>query len=70
MRPLRLILIGFVLVLLGAVLPFLMVIRVVETSFLLSFLSYGASVGGLFLGLIGAASYVGNVRSRRDWRDY
>ncbi|GAB4152469.1 MAG: hypothetical protein Fur0021_17300 [Candidatus Promineifilaceae bacterium] len=67
MRPLKLVLIGFLLVLLGAVLPFLMVIRIVEPSFLLSFISYGASVGGLFLGVIGAASYVGNVRRRRDY---
>lgn len=67
MRPLKLVLIGFLLVLLGAVLPFLMVIRVVEASFLLSFISYGASVGGLFLGVIGAASYVGNVKRRRDY---
>lgn len=67
MRPLKLVLIGFLLVLLGAVLPFLMVIRVLEASFLLSFISYGASVGGLFLGVIGAASYVGNVKRRRDY---
>ncbi len=67
MRPLKLVLIGFLLVLLGAVLPFLMVIRVLEASFLLSFISYGASVGGLFLGVIGAASYVGKVKRRRDY---
>ena len=70
MKPLKLIFIGFLLVLLGAVLPFLMVIRVLEASFLLTFLAYGASVGGLFVGLLGAASYVGNVRKRRDRRDY
>ena len=58
MQPWKLILIGFVLVLFGAVAPFLMVIQVVESSFILSFLSYGASMVGLFLGLIGAALYV------------
>lgn len=35
--------------------PFLMVIRVVESTFLMNFLSYGASVAGLFLGIIGVA---------------
>ena len=58
MQPWKLILIGFVLVLFGAVAPFLMVMQVVESSFLLSFLSYGASMVGLFLGLVGAALYV------------
>lgn len=55
--PLQLIVLGFVLVLLGFVIPFLMMIRVIEPSFLVGFLSYGASVVGLFLGLIGAAWY-------------
>ena len=58
MQPWKLILIGFVLVLFGFVAPFLMVMRVVPSSFILNFLSYGASVVGLFLGLIGAALYV------------
>ena len=57
-QPWKLIVIGFVLVLLGFVLPFLMVVRVLESTLFLNFLSYGASVGGLFLGLIGAAMYV------------
>jgi hypothetical protein len=58
MQPWKLIAIGFVLVLFGAVAPFLMVMKVVPSSFILNFLSYGASVVGLFLGLIGAALYV------------
>jgi hypothetical protein len=63
MQPWKLILIGFVLVLFGFVAPFLMVIKIVPSSFVLNFLSYGASVVGLFLGLIGAALY---VRTHRD----
>ena len=58
MQPWKIILIGFVLVLFGFVAPFLMVMRIVEPNLLLSFASYGASVVGLFLGLIGAALYV------------
>jgi len=57
------ILLGFVLVLFGFIIPFLMVVRVIKAGFFLSFLSYGASMAGLFLGLIGAAWY-----SRRDRR--
>lgn len=56
--PRTVILIGFFLVLLGAVLPMLMVLKIFEASFFLSFISFGASVLGLFLGLVGAAWYV------------
>jgi hypothetical protein len=58
------ILIGFVLVVLGAALPFLMVMRILESTFFLNFFSYGASMGGLFLGFIGASLYVREHRGR------
>jgi hypothetical protein len=58
MRAWKLILIGFLLCLSGVVFPFLMVIKVLESTFLLNFLSYLASIVGLFLGIIGAAYYV------------
>ncbi|RPJ38996.1 MAG: hypothetical protein EHM35_03310 [Planctomycetaceae bacterium] len=47
----KLILSGFVLVTAGAVLPFLMAIRMIEPSFPVSFLSYAASLSGLVLGI-------------------
>ncbi len=56
-RPLNIILIGFFLVLFGFLGPLLMVIQVVEASFFLSFLSFTASVTGLFMGLVGTAWY-------------
>lgn len=58
MKPGRLIFVAFIMVLLGAVLPFLMVIRLLESTWLLNFISYIVSVGGLFLGIIGASFYV------------
>jgi len=57
-QPVQLILLGFVLMLLGWVLPFLMVLQVLKSSFTLNFLSYFAQVTGLFLGIIGAAMVV------------
>jgi|YelNatPaOPRAMG01_1025707.scaffolds.fasta_scaffold06362_5 hypothetical protein len=57
-HPVRLMVIGFLLSLIGWLFPLLMVIRVIEPTFSLSFLSYAASVSGLFLGIIGAASYI------------
>lgn len=56
------ILVGFLLVLLGFVLPFLMTLHIVTPTYFLSFLSWGSTVGGLFLGLIGAANYVGSQK--------
>jgi hypothetical protein len=52
----------------GAVLPFLIVIKVVENALWLSFVSYAASVCGLFLGMIALAGTVGKQR-RRDEDD-
>jgi hypothetical protein len=46
---------GVLLMLLGIVLPFLMVIRVLESTFFLNFFSWGASVAGLSFGTVGFA---------------
>jgi hypothetical protein len=51
------IILGSVLVILGFLFSFLMVVRIIEPGFALSFLSYAASFSGLFLGLIGVALY-------------
>ena len=53
---------GFLLLLLGFLLAFAMVLKVIEAGFLLSFVSYGASLSGLIIGMYGAASF---AKSRR-----
>ena len=63
MEPKNLIIIGFFLVLFGFVAPFLMILGVLESTLLLNFLSYTASIGGLFMDIIGAAWYVRVNRS-------
>lgn len=65
LSPGKIILIGFVLVLLGVALPFLMVIKVLPSTFFLNFFSFAASVFGLMLGMYGAATYVRNQRRKR-----
>ena len=50
----KLLLGGVLLVTAGAVLPFLMVIRVLDLSWPLSVLAYAASLSGLLLGIVGA----------------
>ena len=57
-------LVGFVLVVLGLVFPLLMVMRLIKSTFIVNFLSYGASIVGLFLGFMGAALYIKGNRSR------
>jgi len=57
-KPNLAILIGFLMVLAGVVLPFLMVMKVVESTLFMNFFSFTISIAGLFLGIIGAASII------------
>ena len=56
--PRLMVTIGLILMLLGIILPFLILIHMLESTFFLNFFSWGASVGGLFLGVIGVATWV------------
>jgi hypothetical protein len=60
------IILGFVLVFLGFLLPLLIVIKVLESTFFLNFFSFIASILGLFLGLMGAAQMAVEARRSRD----
>ncbi len=68
----RLILIGFILVVIGAVLPFLIVMRILPSNFTVNILAYATSTLGIFLGVIGVAMYVGEERRKRkdDYDDH
>ncbi|MBM3128868.1 MAG: hypothetical protein FJ009_09640 [Chloroflexi bacterium] len=52
--PGRLVGLGILLMVLGIILPFLMLIQILESTLLLNFFAYLASVLGLVLGMIGA----------------
>jgi hypothetical protein len=58
MKPVDMIVIGFVLSLVGIALPFLMLIHVIGSTLFLNFFSFTASMGGLMLGIAGASLYV------------
>ncbi len=67
LSPLATILLGFVLVLLGAVLAWLMALRIIPTTnFVLPFISYAASISGLMLGFIGGALYIRINKNNKD----
>lgn len=51
------ILVGFILLVVGVLLPFAMLLRVLEPTLLLGFLSWGASLVGLALGVLGVVTY-------------
>jgi len=60
--PRFLLALGLILMLLGIILPFMMVIHVVASTFFLNFLAWGASVVGLALGMIGVTWMVGKKK--------
>lgn len=68
-RPERLLAIAIFLLLFGCIMPFLMVTQAVQSTFLLNFLSFTASVTGLFLGIIGIAMQRLQTK-KKDEEDY
>lgn len=69
MRVNKLIAIGFILVLSGAVLPFLILTGLLPSTYLINFLAFASSTAGIFLGIIGVAVNVGLQRRHDDWRN-
>jgi hypothetical protein len=55
--------IGAALMVLGVVLPLLILIKILESTFFLNFLSYIFQITGLILAMIGLVSYAG-IRKR------
>lgn len=62
----RLMLIGLLGMMLGVILPFLMLVRVLPSTFLLNFVAFTCSVGGLMTGIVGITTYAAQQRSRRE----
>ena len=64
LNPVWIFITGFALLILGFVLPLLMIMHILKSTFFLNFLAYGASFMGLMLGFIGSVLYVGRNRLR------
>ena len=56
-NPRLLLSLGLVLMITGWIIPLLIVMRVIPSTFFLNFISWGASISGLFLGFIGVATW-------------
>ena len=68
----RLLVLGFLLVLTGAVLPFLILLGFLPSTFTLNLIAYLSSVIGIFLGVIGVAMHVGEKRRKKpddEWHE-
>ena len=61
-QPLKLILIGLGMLLLGVILPFMIILELLESTLFLNFLTITSSTGGLIIGFMGIALH---VRARR-----
>jgi hypothetical protein len=62
--PIRLMVIGFVLLVGSWLVLLLTVIKFIEPSFLLSLIAYAASVAGLVIGLFGIVQYARHARGQ------
>ena len=49
---------GSILLLIGWVIPLLILMRMIPSTFVLNFIGWSASVSGLFLGFLGGATWV------------
>jgi uncharacterized membrane protein YqjE len=61
-HPKLLMLIAVLLMLFGVIMPLLMVIKLVESTFFWNFLSFGASTLGLFLGIVALVAW--NIKQK------
>lgn len=68
--PIRYIIIATVLLIAGACLPFLILIRLLPSTFFLNFLAYGCMIVGIMIGFYGISGLVSDRRNRDNWEDW
>ena len=67
--PKTMILVGIGMMLISIILPFLMVMQILKSTFFMNFLAYGLSVAGILIGFIGMVSLVKIRRTQQKYRD-
>ncbi len=63
--PWKMIVVGGVMMLVSVILPLLMVLQILQSTFFWNFLAYGLSVAGLLIGYIGMVSMI-KIRRGKD----
>lgn len=69
-RPVRLIWIAIGLMVFGVAIPFLIVIKVIESTMFLNFAAFISQALGFILGYIALALYRGKQKNKRDEDDW
>jgi len=64
-NPRVLIAAGLGLMVVGVLLPYLIIMKVLESTFLLNFIAYGAQVLGLVLGMVGVGFFAVSRRRKK-----
>jgi hypothetical protein len=62
-EPRFLLSLGLILLFTGWIIPLLIIMHIIPSTFFLNFVAWGASVSGLFLGFIGVATW---TKMRKD----
>ena len=68
-HPTRLMIVAVCMMLFGCIMPFLMILKVVESTLFMNFLSFTLSTLGLFLGVVGIAVYQSKFKKGDNDRD-
>jgi membrane protein implicated in regulation of membrane protease activity len=68
-QPWKMIVVGGLMMLVSMVLPWLMVLQILRSTFFLNFLAYGLSVAGLLIGFMGMVSLVRIRRTVQKYKD-
>ena len=68
--PTKYIIIATILLVAGAAVPFLILIKLLPSTFLLNFLAYGSSIIGIMLGFYGISGMMIDRRNRDEWEDW
>jgi hypothetical protein len=66
-KPWKVLVLGGAMMLISVILPLLMVMGILRSTFFLNFLAYGLSVAGMLIGFIGLVTL---VRTRRNQDKY
>jgi membrane protein implicated in regulation of membrane protease activity len=69
LQPWKMIVLGGAMMLVSMVLPWLMVMQILRSTFFLNFLAYGLSVAGMLIGFIGMVSIVKIRRTQQKYKD-
>jgi membrane protein implicated in regulation of membrane protease activity len=69
LQPWKMIALGGAMMLVSMVLPWLMVLQILRSTFFLNFLAYGLSVAGMLIGFIGMVSIVKIRRTQQKYKD-